>query len=432
MKKLYVILITLLFVTQGYAKVNVVVSIVPQQTFVEKIGGDKVNVTAMVKPGSDPHTYEPKPSQMIALSNAQVYFPIKIEFENAWLDKFKDQNKKMQFVEITKDIEYIKMPEHGANEDGHEESELPFEWAGVFNLKKGNYSWSFSKVDKKYADPKMKFLMLKAQKQSEELIEAYEEHAKKIFESDNIIVSKDADTISASNKMYELHFSENKNVTTFTISVKEEGEYVFFTEHMPFEFEDKEHFFKDLGKNDVEPTATHPESNGHHHHHHHHNELDPHTWVSPSNVKLMAKEIYTTLARIDSKNSSFYKKNYEKFLLEIEKTDKKIKDILSQIPENSKFMVFHPSWGYFAKEYNLVQLPIEVEGKEPKPKMLQKIIEIAEKENVKVIFAQQEFSDKSAKVIAHKLNIKVIKETPLAKNWSENLIKMAKAIANNN
>lgn len=67
----------------------------------------------MVRPGSDPDTYEPKPSQMIALSNAQVYFPIKIEFENAWLDKFKDQNKKMQFVEITKNIEYIKMPEHG-------------------------------------------------------------------------------------------------------------------------------------------------------------------------------------------------------------------------------------------------------------------------------------------------------------------------------
>ncbi len=431
MKKMFILLVTFLYVSQSYAKVNVVVSILPQQTFVEKIGGDKVNVTTMVKPGNDPHTYEPKPSQMIAISKAQIYFPIKIEFENAWLNKFKDQNKKMQFIETTKGIEYIKMPEHGNHEeDGHEE-ELPFEWAGVFNLKKGNYTWSFSKVNKKYADPKMKFLMIKAENKSDDLIESYEDEAKEIFESNNTIVSKNNDTINANKKAYELHFSEDKNQTVFTVSIKEQGNYIFFTEHMPSEFEGKEHFFKDLAKNDIEAMATHPESNGHHHHHHH-DDFDPHTWVSPSNVKIMAKEIFNALAKVDSKNRSFYKKNYEKFLKEIDHTDKKIKSILSKIPKNSKFMVFHPSWGYFAKEYSLVQLPIEVEGKEPKPKMLQKIIEKAKKERVKVIFAQQEFSDKSAKMIATELNIKVIKETPLSKDWSENLIRMANAIANNN
>jgi zinc transport system substrate-binding protein len=95
-------------------------------------------------------------------------------------------------------------------------------------------------------------------------------------------------------------------------------------------------------------------------------------------------------------------------------------------------MVFHPSWGYFDKEYNLTQLAIEVEGKEPKPKVLQKIIDEAKEQNVKAIFTQTEFSDKSAKAIANELKIKVLKETPLAKDWSENLIKMANAIANNN
>ena len=94
------ILISILFLINiVYAQTNIVVSILPQQTFVEKIGGDKVKVRTMVKPGSDPHSYEPKPSQMKDISNANIYFPIGLEFENTWLDKFADQNKNMKFIE---------------------------------------------------------------------------------------------------------------------------------------------------------------------------------------------------------------------------------------------------------------------------------------------------------------------------------------------
>uniref|UniRef100_UPI004047F84D metal ABC transporter solute-binding protein, Zn/Mn family n=1 Tax=Aliarcobacter sp. TaxID=2321116 RepID=UPI004047F84D len=159
---------------------------------------------------------------------------------------------------------------------------------------------------------------------------------------------------------------------------------------------------------------------------------DPHAWTSPSNVKIMAKNIYDTLVESDPNNKAYFERNYSKFIEEINQTDEQIKNILSVLPKDSKFMVFHPSWGYFAKEYNLTQLAIEVEGKEPKPKVLQKIIDEAKEQNVKAIFTQTEFSDKSAKAIANELKIKVLKETPLAKDWSENLIKMANAIANNN
>ena len=158
---------------------------------------------------------------------------------------------------------------------------------------------------------------------------------------------------------------------------------------------------------------------------------DPHTWVSPKNVKIMAKNIYDTLVRVDVANKAYYLNNYNSFIKEIEQTDAKIKDIFSNTPKNSKFMVFHPAWGYFAKEYNLVQFAIEIEGKDPKPKILQKIIEEARELKIKAIFTQTEFSEKSAKVIADELKIKVIKETPLASNWSENLIHVARTIANN-
>ena len=421
------ILITLSFLTTIYAQTNIVVSILPQQTFVEKIAGNKAKVTTMVKPGSDPHTYEPKPSQMRDISNANIYFPIGLEFENVWLEKFAAQNKNMKFVEMAKDIELINMAkhEHHHHGDAHEGEELPYEWAGVFELKKGTYVWNFSKIDGNYADPAMKMLIIKATKKSDDLIEEYEDTAKDIFTKNKTSFAKNSDSLETKNSFYELNFDEKQNESTFKIEVKEDGKYIFFTEHMPTEFEGEEHFFKDFAKNDIEAINSFPHEEEHHH------GKDPHTWTSPKNVKVMAKNIYETLVEADSSNKDYYKANYENFIKEINDTDKNIKEILSKLPKNSKFMVFHPSWGYFAKEYGLIQLPIEVEGKEPKPKMLQKIIDEAKEQNVKAIFTQQEFSDKSAKAIANELKIKVIKETPLAKDWSQNLIKMAKAIANN-
>lgn len=414
----------------AYAQTNIVVSILPQQTFVEKIGGDKIKVTTMVKPGSDPHSYEPKPSQMKDISNANIYFPIGLEFENTWLDKFASQNKNMKFVDMTKGIELIEMKKHAHhhNEDENENhgEELPYEWAGVFELKKGTYNWTFSKIDGNYADPAMKMLIIKADEKSDDLIETYEKTAKDVFEKNKTTLAKNSDSLETSNSFYELNFDEKQNESTFKIEVKEDGKYIFFTEHMPTEFEGDEHFFKDIAKNDVEAITTFPKEDENHN-----NGKDPHTWTSPSNVKIMAKNIYDTLVEFDSSNKEYYKTNYDNFIEEIDETDKKIKNILSVLPKDSKVMVFHPSWGYFARDYNFLQVSIEIEGKEPKPKMLQKIIDEAKKQNVKAIFTQTEFSDKSAKAIANELKIKVIKETPLAKDWSENLIKMANAIANN-
>ena len=426
------ILISILFLINiVYAQTNIVVSILPQQTFVEKIGGDKVKVSTMVKPGSDPHSYEPKPSQMKDISDANIYFPIGLEFENTWLDKFADQNKNMKFVEMTKDVEYIEMIGHHHHHDDHEHDgakhegeELPYEWAGVFELKKGTYNWSFSKHEGDYAYESMKMFIIKADKNSDDLIETYEKTAKDTFKENKLLsVNKNA-SLETNNSFYQLTFDKNEDTSTFKIEIKEDGKYIFFTEHMPTEFEADEHYFKDSSKNDVEAMLTFPKEEEHH-------GKDPHTWVSPSNVKIMAKNIYDTLVEIDPTNKDYFEKNYKNFIEEINQTDKKIKDILSVLPENSKFMVFHPSWGYFANEYNLTQLAIEVEGKEPKPKALQKIIDEAKEQNVKAIFTQSEFSDKSAKAIAKQLNIKVLKETPLAKDWSENLIKMANTIANN-
>ena len=117
------------------------------------------------------------------------------------------------------------------------------------------------------------------------------------------------------------------------------------------------------------------------------------------------------------------------FLAKVDAADAQVKEALKGVQKGSKFMVFHPSWGYFAHQYGLEQVAIEVEGKEPKPKVLALILKEAREEKVKAIFTQPEFSDKSAKQIADELKIDVIKISPLASEWDANLITLAKAIA---
>ena len=156
---------------------------------------------------------------------------------------------------------------------------------------------------------------------------------------------------------------------------------------------------------------------------------DPHIWTDPKNVEIIAKHIYEALVEADADNAAYYKTNYETFLGKVKETDVQIKEILSHTPKDTKFMVFHPSWGYFAHAYGLIQMAVEIEGKSPKPKELIMLINEAREEKIKAIFTQPEFSDSMAKVMASELNIEVIKVSPLAENWSENLIKIANAIA---
>jgi zinc transport system substrate-binding protein len=96
--------------------ISVFVSIVPQKTFVEKIGGDRVHVSVLVEPGGNPHTYEPKPRQMAALSTAKIFFAIGVTFEEAWLNRIAGLNKGMRIVHTEEGIERRRMVDHRETE----------------------------------------------------------------------------------------------------------------------------------------------------------------------------------------------------------------------------------------------------------------------------------------------------------------------------
>jgi zinc transport system substrate-binding protein len=152
---------------------------------------------------------------------------------------------------------------------------------------------------------------------------------------------------------------------------------------------------------------------------------DPHIWLPPPLVMLEARNILAGLIKTDPEHRESYETGYKKFITEIVSLDLEIINLFQGYEGSGRFMVFHPSWGYFAEAYGLTQLPIETEGKEPRPSDLKTIITEARKENIKVIFVQPQFSRKSAETIAHAIGAEVFTADPLAEDWAGNLKQVA-------
>jgi len=170
-------------------------------------------------------------------------------------------------------------------------------------------------------------------------------------------------------------------------------------------------------------------SHGHDHEHDHGEEnLDPHIWLSPQRVKIQAQNIYQGLVQLDPANQAEYKQNLEQFIAEIDQLDQEIRKNLAPI-QNRQFIVFHPAWGYFAKDYDLEQIPIEVGGQEPSAAELAELVKKTQTEGIKVIFAQYQFSARTAETIAREIDGEVKFIDPLAANWSENLLQVSQTFA---
>lgn len=166
------------------------------------------------------------------------------------------------------------------------------------------------------------------------------------------------------------------------------------------------------------------------HDHHHEREsgasgiLDPHIWLSPVLVKIQAKSIRDALQAAIPAHRSELEANYRRFTSRIDQLDRRLRSMLKG-KHGLQFMVFHPAWGYFARTYGLEQLPIEIEGKNPKPAELQALIAHARQNGIKVVFVQPQFSTRSAGLVAKEIGGEVVFANPLAEDWLANLEEVA-------
>lgn len=158
---------------------------------------------------------------------------------------------------------------------------------------------------------------------------------------------------------------------------------------------------------------------------HSHRHDDPHIWLDPLLVKDQAELIASQLIATYPQNKALYEANLAKFKAELDALHAQISSLLAH-KKGKKFIVYHPSWGYFAARYHLVQIPVEFEGKEPKPKDLQKLIRAAKKENIRTIFIQKGFPQAMAKNLAKELNANVVEINHLSEDWHNELLKSAK------
>ncbi|MFA7382441.1 MAG: zinc ABC transporter substrate-binding protein [Desulfurivibrionaceae bacterium] len=172
-----------------------------------------------------------------------------------------------------------------------------------------------------------------------------------------------------------------------------------------------------------------------HHHGDHHvaahasagGEPDPHVWLAPANLLIMANNMATAMIGAAPEHKALFLANLAALDVELKDLDKRLSSSLA--PHSGKtFYVFHPAFGYFAAAYGLTQEAVETGGKSPSPKQMQSLIREAREEGVKVIFVQPQFDVKSAATVAKGIGGTVIPIDPMAKDVPANLAAVAAAI----
>ncbi len=269
--------------SDGEKKIKAFVSILPQAYFVERVGGERVDVSVMVGPGQSPATYEPRPKQMAELGKARLYFRIGVPFENVWMGRISKANPDLKMIDTRCGIKLLSMKSYQHGND-----------------------------------------------------QAQRHHTKEV--------------------------------------------------------------------------------------------KDPHIWLSLRLVKIQATNICQALIAEDPSRKGYFEANLRAFLDDLDKLDKEMTEKLRRLSMR-KFMVFHPAWAYFARDYGLDQIPVEIEGKQPSAKVLASSIEQAKKEGIKVIFVQKQFSKKSAAAVARAISGRVIQVDPLASDYMTNMRTIAETFA---
>lgn len=162
--------------------------------------------------------------------------------------------------------------------------------------------------------------------------------------------------------------------------------------------------------------------------HEHGGRLDPHTWTDPRLTARMALTVGEALGRADPAHEEDYARRARSLHDELLALHEELARRLAPVA-GGVFIVFHPSWGYFADAYGLVQLPIQTGGHEPGPRSLARLIDRGRAVGAKAVFVQPQFSDRSARAVADALDAEVIKADPLARDYIENLRTVAAQLA---
>jgi zinc transport system substrate-binding protein len=155
---------------------------------------------------------------------------------------------------------------------------------------------------------------------------------------------------------------------------------------------------------------------------------DPHLWLSPRVARSMAAELEPALAAVLPRSAERIAERRRALESEIDALDAEIGAELAPW-RGRAFLVLHPAWAYFARDYGLEQLAIEPEGKEPSARALAQLIERAREARIRTVFVDPQSSRREAEVVAGELGARVEVLDPLARDWPANLRATARALS---
>ena len=262
-------------VSNSNGKIDVAVSIGPEVQWVNAVGGDKVNVTLMVPPSADPHTYEPLPGQLKQISNAKMYAEIgsPLEFETNYMNKIEAANPNMLIVNCSEGVTLIP------------------------------------------------------------------------------------------------NTAENESDT-----------------------------------------------------------MDPHDWNDPKNAEIMVNNIYLGLVKVDPSDQAYFEKNRDNYEAQLEALDNYTTQTLKD-KNGTNILIFHPAFGYYAKDYNLTQIAVMINDEEPSPQRIALLLNTAKADNIKVMYNEPQYDPSYMQSIASQVNGTVITVNDLDPNYIQNMKNTADAFA---
>jgi len=156
---------------------------------------------------------------------------------------------------------------------------------------------------------------------------------------------------------------------------------------------------------------------------------DPHYWVSPKCALIMASSVKELLCGLNPLQKQKYEINYQILLAKIKDIDNKATELFSDL-KNRSFMIYHPNLGYLARDYDLEEISVEYEGKEPPPSRMKDLIDLARKDNLKTVFVQREYDTKNAKAIAREIGGEIVIIDPLSDDWQKATMDIIIAVHN--
>jgi zinc transport system substrate-binding protein len=262
--------------TENTAQVRAATTITPLGEFVAAVGGERVNVSVLVPPGAEPHTYEPSPSQIRQVADADIYFKNGVGLES-WMDNIIGVNPQMLVVDTSRNVSLIADEEGAANTEG-------------------------------------------------------------------------------------------------------------------------------IGA------------------------MDMHIWLSPRRAMIQVQNICDGLIAVDPAGKDYYINNRDSYIAKLKELDVYLNSTFAGT-EKKKFIVLHPAWIYFASDYGLEQIAIEVEEKEPGPRYLAEVVDTARANNITTVFVEPQYNPKLAEVIAKEIGGNVVPIDGLAPNYIDNLKSVGDKIA---